>query len=264
MTNSFSERHGITVQQSLSTKEITVGLRNRLWNTIKNYINDFTGQSRSNAIKYLWDRFFKQDDDNLKHNQYNGYILLEGIKDKFYLLEWNRVYDFIELLLEMSSYKKSQFINDINIIFVDERAPYKIIDYMVVPLISDEEAAEVEKVVASKYSSVSGHINKAIELYRKRPIADYQNSIKESISALEALVKIILNDPKGTLGALVGQLKIHPAFQEGIKKLYGWTSDEGGLRHADSGEGLKSDETEARYMLIQCSALINYIISKYE
>ena len=95
-------------------------------------------------------------------------------------------------------------------------------------------------------------------------MADYQNSIKESISAIEALARIVLNKPSATLGALVEQINIHPAFKKATKELYGWTSDEGGIRHAENGKELKIDEKEARYMLVQCSALVNYIISKNE
>jgi hypothetical protein len=78
------------------------------------------------------------------------------------------------------------------------------------------------------------------------------------------LAEIILDKPKATLGKLADQLNIHPAFKEAIKKLYGWTSDEGGMRHGDHGEELKSAEEEARYMLVQCSALVNYVIAKHE
>ncbi len=135
---------------------------------------------------------------------------------------------------------------------------------MIVPLISEEEAGEVEKATESKYSEVSGHIRKSLELYRKRPEADYKNSIKESISAIEALARIILNKPSATLGSMADLLNIHPAFRKAIKELYGWTSDEGGIRHAENGKELKVDEKEARFMLVQCSALVNYIISKNE
>jgi len=124
--------------------------------------------------------------------------------------------------------------------------------------------AGVEKAIEGKYAAVSGHIKKALELYRKRPTADYENSIKESISAVEALARIILKKPSATLGHLADQLNIHPAFRDAIKKLYGWTSDEGGIRHSDNNKKLNVDEKEARYMLVQCSALVNYIIFQYE
>lgn len=191
---------------------------------------------------------------------------IDQIQEKFYQLEWYKVYDFLEFLISIDAYdqNKNDFIYKLNQVFIDERVPYKIIDGLVVPLISEIEAAEVEKAIDGKYAAVSGHIKKALELYRKRPTADYENSIKESISAIEALARIILNKPSATLGQLADQLNIHPAFRDAIKKLYGWTSDEGGIRHSEKNEKLKVDEKEAMYMLVQCSALVNYIISKYE
>lgn len=191
---------------------------------------------------------------------------IDQIQEKFYQLEWNKVYDFLEFLISIDAYdqSKNNFIGRLNQVFIDERAPYKIINGMVTPLVSEIEATEVEKAISSKYAVASGHIFKALELYRKRPTADYENSIKESISAIEALARIILNKPSTTLGQLADQLNIHQSFREAIKKLYGWTSDEGGIRHSDNNKKLNVDEKEARYMLVQCSALVNYIISKYE
>ena len=46
-------------------------------------------------------------------------------------------------------------------------------------------------------------------------------------------------------------------------KLYGYASDKGGIRHA---EGLfESDVTfeEAKFMLVSCSAFINYLIAEF-
>jgi len=191
---------------------------------------------------------------------------INQIQEKFYQLEWNKVYDFLEFLISLDAYdqNKNNFIYKLNQVFIDERVPYKIIDGLVVPLISEIEAEEVEKAINSKYEAVLGHIRKALELYKKRPTADYENSIKESISAVEALARIILKKPSATLGQLADQLNIHQSFREAIKKLYGWTSDEGGIRHSDNNKKLNVDEKEARYMLVQCSALVNYIISKYE
>ena len=191
---------------------------------------------------------------------------INQIQEKFYQLEWNKVYDFLEFLISVNAYdqNKNNFIDKLNQVFIDERAPYKIIDGLVVPLVSEIEVAGVEKAIEGKYAVVSGHIKKALELYRKRPTADYENSIKESISAVEALARIILKKPSATLGHLADQLNIHPAFRDAIKKLYGWTSDEGGIRHSDNNKKLNVDEKEARYMLVQCSALVNYIIFQYE
>ena len=69
---------------------------------------------------------------------------------------------------------------------------------------------------------------------RKNP--DYRNSIKESISAVESICKIIAEDEKTTLAKALTKLKkrieIHGSLEEGFKKIYGYTSDADGIRHA--------------------------------
>lgn len=273
MTNSFSERHGIIKPTSLNLKDMPDRLRNRIWNIMKKCIEDSGCVNK--VIEFLWDKFFGNNVDDLRRirsNTLDGLLCTENelfeyqiteIKDEFYPLAWNRVYDFLEFLLQPDLPSKISSIGKLNLVFIDEGVQYKIIDGLVTPLISGEEAEEVEKAVECKYLFVSGHIKKALELYRKRPVADYENSIKESISAIEALARIVLKKPSATLGELADQLEVHTAFQKAIKILYGWTSDQGGIRHAEKSKELKIDEKEARYMLVQCSALVNYIISKY-
>ena len=96
---------------------------------------------------------------------------------------------------------------------------------------------------------------------------DYKNSIKESISAVESICQVIVNNEKATLGEALKQLEskglsIHPSLKQAFLKLYGYTSNQGGIRHA---EGMfESDVTfeEAKFMLVSCSAFINYLISE--
>jgi hypothetical protein len=254
MINSFSERQGIIKPTTLNEDEMPIALRNRLWNSVREEIKD-----QEKLIEFLWGDFFKQPTDTLYGR---GYI--NQIKEKFYALEWYQVYDFLEVLLFFS--RNESFVEHLNYTFDDERAPYKIIAGSVTPLISGLEAKEVEKAiegVGGKYSDVSNLIKKALEFYSGRP-ADYQNSIKESISAIEALAKIVLNKESATLSALADQLNVHFNFRKAIKELYNWTSAEANIRHGGSNKELKSDEQEARFMLVTCSAFVNYIISKYE
>jgi len=59
------------------------------------------------------------------------------------------------------------------------------------------------------------------------------------------------------------KLDIHPAMKQGFSNLYGWTSDEGGIRHGKFTEPLGICKREARYMLITISAFRNYLIDKF-
>jgi len=44
--------------------------------------------------------------------------------------------------------------------------------------------------------------------------------------------------------------------------LSGYTSDKGGIRHGLKEEDHNVDIDEARFMLVTCSAFVNYLISK--
>ena len=54
---------------------------------------------------------------------------------------------------------------------------------------------------------------------------------------------------------------MHTDLKKGFKDLYGWTSDSDGIRHALM-EMPTVDAEDARYMLVSCSAFVNYLIVK--
>jgi hypothetical protein len=51
---------------------------------------------------------------------------------------------------------------------------------------------------------------------------------------------------------------LHQALKEGFIKLYGYTSDEGGIRHAMLDEPNLS-AADARYFLLSCTSFVNYL-----
>ena len=149
----------------------------------------------------------------------------------------------------------------------EENSGYRVINNNVVPITSKEEIKCIEKAQHSEYESVNIHVAKAVELFSKRPNADYENSIKESISAVESLCCIITDNKKATLGDALKKLetkgvKLHKALQNAMSSLYGYTSDEGGIRHG-SIDFVGASSEDARYMLISCSAFVNYLIEKW-
>ncbi len=44
--------------------------------------------------------------------------------------------------------------------------------------------------------------------------------------------------------------------------MYNWTSQDGGIRHANSDEEITISFEDAKYMLVICSAFVNYLIAK--
>lgn len=280
MKGSFSERYGYQKKRILSPEDMPSELRNRLWNIIKQVIESYPNSQKEWMIEEIWDEFFKKDLDEIKISVvFPLSFAFNKIKDLFLLLEWYKVYDFIEFLLQKMKIKEDiylpsskekisiceGFINEINRIFEEEGAPYKIIDCCVTPITSQLEIEEIERAlkIGDKYYPVKKHLSKGIELFSKRPNPDYLNSIKEAISAVEALTRIITGKENATLGEVINSLNIHPALKEAVKKLYGWASDEGGIRHAEKSISSQINQEEACFALVICSSIVNYIISKY-
>ncbi|MBQ3443153.1 MAG: hypothetical protein IJG33_07910 [Selenomonadaceae bacterium] len=155
-----------------------------------------------------------------------------------------------------------------NNLFKREYVGYHFIEEGFVSPISDEiEVKSVNVAVNNKFKSVREHISKANALLSDRKRPDYENSIKESISAVEAICQEILGTKGGgaTLGKMLKKLEdngieIHSALKEAFNKLYGYTSDANGIRHAGDIGGSSSTFEEAKFMLVSCSAFINYLM----
>lgn len=182
-------------------------------------------------------------------------------------LQWYDIYDFIEKSLYVVKYDE-KLLNDYNRIMEEEGILYRIFNNQVVPIIDNNQIKSIEDALSTKYDSINKHLSNALEYISKRKNPQNSNSIKESISAVESLCSVLTKTTgkTATLGNMLDLLEkegiyIHKALIEAFKKIYGYTSDEGGIRH---GSGFEKDAKleDARYMLVSCSAFINYIMEK--
>ena len=264
--NLFSERNGYTVK-SLQMNTITPELRNRIWNTYSCEVcTDCVGQD-SNYLEEIMDSFgltYRNiyDEKDIAEN-------LENFKRWYMKADWYRVYDFVEVYLKfLSGARRDEAIKQFNSILQWENSGYRIVDALVVSITNGAELNSIEEAQDTKYDSVNRHIEKATQLFSQRPFPDYENSIKESISVVEALCCIITGDRNATLGSALKKLekrsiKLHASFKSAMDKLYGYASDEGGIRHG-SIEFADVSCAEAKYMLLSCSAFVNYLIEILE
>ena len=86
----------------------------------------------------------------------------------------------------------------------------------------------IDRASSSPYVSVNTHIKKALSLYSDRKNPDYENSIKESISAVEAMCCIItgMTGASATLGAALKKLEdiVFPRLKEDFSR---WAAEQG-------------------------------------
>jgi hypothetical protein len=76
---------------------------------------------------------------------------------------------------------------------------------------------------------------------------------------VEAICKIITGDEKATLNAALRRLEgsgipLHAALRQSFERLYAYTGDADGIRHALLDES-RLDFDDAMFMLVSCSAL---------
>jgi len=254
------------VRSSIQLTSMDADLRTALWNDL--YLCICRGVSSDlfqRLIDDVWVLCFKKPLDEKPEYSPSGNI--KFIKTTFFDLQWNEVYDFIEFIanrLEARSVT-NKFVQACNITLKREVSAYRFVDKTLVPIISDEEVAEIQQALdfSRKYTL---HLEQAVSLFADRQAPDYRNSIKESISAVEAICKLITSSAKATLSDALRQLEnklgtLHPALRKAFTNLYGYTSDAEGIRHGMLGES-DLDIEDAKFMLITCSAFINYLVAK--
>ena len=270
----FSERHGIIkAKDTIQVDYIDNDLRNGLWNAVQIFYLDkvesqyIHNSSYKKFLKNLWHNFFKLPLDTM--DNWYGTTRFQ-IREWFFQWEWYEIYDFIEYISRIESPTQSdKFIEFCNILFERELSGYRFINGIIAPITSELEVKEIDNAIINSAKNalvgVKTHLENALRMISDRNSPDYRNSIKESISAVESISKVLSSDAKHSLGSALdkikGKIKLHPALEKGFKQIYGYTSDTDGIRHALMEEST-CDFEDAKYMLVSCSAFINYLIVK--
>lgn len=279
----FSEAHGMG---SCNTQMQLDDLDDRTRNILFNIVSDSLIEQFKNACNYGYGDLYKEEDflyrgistlvlgeKTIPNKHYKIIDVIAVSEQIFSNAVYNEVFDYLEVLCRLryndseKEYKKN-FHQEINMIFEHEYVGYRFVDGRIVPITDENEIKSIEDACSGEFEGPRTHIKKAVGFIADRERKDYKNCIKESISAVESICSIIVGNDKATLPDALkilkkNNLKIHPVLEVALIKLYAYTSDENGIRHA---EGLfENDVTfeEAKFMLVSCSAFVNYLIANY-
>lgn len=223
-------------------------------------------------LKFLWINFFNYDFDDFGEI---AKFVINDIKKWFFQASWYHIYDFLEAVVAVpancsGNLNKESFKDICNRKLIEANAGYRFVGDIIVPITNEQELAEVEEALdKSSQAGLEGvniHLKTAIHKLSDRDKPDYRNSIKESISAVESIVRIIADDHKTELGKALNiidaKFGIDGGLKSGFKSIYGYTSGPDGIRHAML-EKPSIEYADAKLMLIMCSAFVNYLIEKY-
>lgn len=280
----FSQKIGKkSVRDSLQIESIDMSLENSMWNTILDgflfKLDDYKQHTReetelNQVLRGIWVEFFEERSDEISSYE-NGELYTKGvinyIKQWFFESDWYEKYDLLEFLAKLDNHiGHTNFVKDCNDVLKRGMSGYRIINENIVQITVEEEIAAIDEAVqvSNKFKPVNIHLSGALSLLSNKEKPDFRNSIKESISAIESLATIITGDKKATLGkalsAIESKYKLHNALKSAFSSLYGYTSDSGGIRHSLLEDDIEVTFEDAKFMLVACSAFVNYLKIKIE
>ncbi len=270
----FSERLGfVNPRTAIQLKSLDLPTSNMLWNVfvsdfytplIDNQITGLTFNKFSIAFAFT---YLKKTFDEMPvlANQY-----LTHIRIAFFNGSWFAPYDILEFAINRIPGNKPRIeaiTKSINYVLTTETCGYRMIGKVFVQLTNEIEIAEIEDALegSKNIDSVKSHLNQGLKHLSDKVKPDYSNSIKESISAVESLCKK-LTGKKSTLGDLLNELDktdpMPPGLKKGINNLYGFASNEFGIRHGKNEGDSSASFEEAKFILVISSGIINYLLTR--
>ncbi len=278
--STFAERMGFRpVRSVLQIDGMDEALRNGLWNMVhlhywRRYMTSphpFRQKDLGLLLYRVWAFTFKQPTDSKPDNLSVAWAQL-----RLWFLqkaEWLDVYEFIQQLPNWYEDTYGDQTNDrfragCNRMLEQEMSAYRFVGGVLTRITSEEEADSIEQALAAASDSTHAvHLAKALKLLSDREQPDFRNSIKESVAAVEALSKKLSGSKsqgvKDALSRLNTEGKLPTPLKDSMTALYGYASNtQTGVRHAIEGTAVEVGFAEAKFALVTCSALINFMLER--
>lgn len=276
--STFSERYGyVTPRESVIKEDMPQEVVNAVCSCLDDLRANYDGNMHYNYFcleRNVW-RYFL----NNKSSDFSTYNLNKVLSD--YVSStghpWYKKLDLLEFVIEYMVNESAENNNLNGITFCKHFATslnneferlyygYRIVDGKVTPITDDMEIEVIEEALANSKDNIRVHLSEALKLFSDKEHPDYRNSIKESISAVEALCRELTGED--TLGKALKKLEdkgivIQDQLKQAFIKLYAYTNQpDTGIRHSlmDDDATYHPSYNEAYFMLVACSAFVNYL-----
>jgi len=289
---SFSQRHGLAPVPVVSSfGEVSQDLQTDLLNIVLSFTHVGRADWVSELALAVWGKFLHELISDAPTDVIDGELVyplsavLDTAKTKKRLVPGWRVYELIEFVYcELDglarnalyssrggygtpAFVRIRLVEDVNQALERDFAGARMIDGLITAITDEEECEAIRAAMRTPLIGVRTQLRNSLALMSDHDEPKYSDSIKNSISAVETLCRKIIHKDRATLGQALAQLEesgieFHPALVQAFEKMYGYTSDDrSGIRHAMMDESHLELE-DARYMLVACSAFINYLVIK--
>ena len=282
----FSQRYGyVPVIQQLALGEIPKAFKEELkalldW-AIPDYGDEIIDISCTDMFKDIFinicggsyqEYYVNNDEFSLKKSFVN-----KSFSSFINNCEFFKLFDLLEELMKNNKklnkdnigHKKNNKNFEIKLkkLFKKHHLAYTIYNGKIEPISSEFEGktyvAALDETKGKGQLGAHSHLLKAGEQINHQKWAD---SVRESISAVEAICRQIVGE-NATLGSALKEIEknypLHPAFKKALSALYGFTSDENGIRHSLLDKSNAAvDEADALFMLGACASFVSYLLSR--
>ena len=279
---SFSQAHGYEdVPGPLRLGDLPGSARTRIWNFLfsdlkKTMVTDdimgygpWVGGNWKDILQAAHVEFYILPLDDWRAD---FWPICEKLRKYIETLPFNKVFDLIQFVLRhrqcppgladrlRRTFKACQLAY-----MIDTGPPPTIL-----PAVTQAEGhSVVESLGALREAGLHGsaaHLREASACINQ---GNWAASVRESISAVESVARLL--DPKAskTLGPALASLEhrrtLHPALKGAFSQLYGYTNQEQGIRHALLDEAKAPvGQDEAVFMLGACAAFASYLWRKHK
>lgn len=258
----FKQAEGLEpLPQLLSGPRLTARFRAQAFDIIRHACDydggGYGGVLPSSAVRRLWTEHFGFYSDELPYHESDFHKRLKA------LLAGDA--EFLDALQYLA---RARLLNQDNYLLIGALLRKELIGYRFIGKAGDGSAtlmpiadeAEAAQNVAN-YSALGAegaaqvHFRLAVERLKA---GDFRGSVTESIHGVESVAKGVTGNPHATLGEALNVLSkskpLNPALHRGLSAIYGWSSQDDGIRHAMSDEAQPVTEPEARFMISACLA----------
>ena len=197
-------------------------------------------------------------------------IQLPAIKDLILNGSYNRVFDFLQFIVRHSLVPDG-FGAFVAATLHECSCAYSLTTiegvWTIMPTAIPEQRISVEKALRvltdGPFGGAREHLRKSVDCINT---GDYSGSVRESIHAVESVARRLDSNARTLSGALASLaergLVLHGAFKSGIKQLYGYASDEDGIRHSLSDATANVDVADAVFMFGACASFAAFLVEK--
>ena len=270
----FSQAYGYEeLPGPLQLEELSAEARTKLWSMLYYCVHttrsgSFVDGRWENILQMLHLHFHV-----LPLDEFNDkFLYFTNVYKPFFMSQkFNRVFDLLQTIMRHQQCP-NDFIKSVAIVFEQCRLAY-VLDtrppVTIYPAATEEEGRAViqttEELTKTGFTSAVTHLRQASDCINQR---DYPGAVRESIHAVESTARQV--DPNArTLEPALKTLEkagaLHPALKQAFSNLYGYTSDEQGIRHALINNPQPNvGQDEAVFMLGACASFSSYLARKHQ